>query len=81
VDRAERKRIDTAAHLPLVRKVAAEIGLLPAALVLGLMARFMASRDQHAARIAKALLGDIESRVLVPVAELLELVEHDAPTT
>jgi hypothetical protein len=41
----------------------------------------MASRDRHAARIAKALLGDIESHVLAPVAELLELVKNDAPTT
>src|SRR5262249_14136950 len=53
LDRAKRKRIDAAAHLPQVRKVAAEIGLLPTALVLGLMARFMTSRDRHAARIAK----------------------------
>jgi len=59
--------------------VSAEIGRLPAALVLGLMARFMAGRDRHAARIANALLGEIEWRVLAPVAELLELVENDAP--
>ena len=79
LDRAKRKRIDAVAHLPLVRKVSAEIGRLPAALVLGLMARFMAGRDRHAARIANALLGEIEWRELAPVAELLELVENDAP--
>ena len=45
------------------------------------MARFMARRDQHAAGIAKGLLGTIEWRGLIAVAELLELVEKDAPTT
>jgi hypothetical protein len=49
LDRAKRKRIDAAARLPLVRTAAAEIGLLPVALVLGLMAQFMANHDRHAA--------------------------------
>jgi len=81
LDRAKRKRIDAAAHLPLVRKAAAEIGLPPLALVLGLMAQFMANRDRHAARIAKAILGDTESCSVVLVARLLELVENDALST
>lgn len=81
LDRAKRQRIDAAAHLPLVRKTAGEIGLLPVALVLGLMAQFMANRDRHAARIAKVLLGDTEPWSLVRVARLLELVENDAPSS
>jgi hypothetical protein len=75
LDQAKRKRIVAAAQLPLVRKAAAEMGILPVALVLGLMARFMASRDRHAARIAKALLGDDSSwpSSVVTVADLFKL--------
>jgi hypothetical protein len=77
VDRKLR-RLDRA-KLPLVRKVATELGLLPVALVLGLMARFMAGRDRHAAGIARALLGGVKVRALVLVAELLDLVVHEKP--
>jgi uncharacterized protein (UPF0212 family) len=64
--------------LPLVRKLSTELGITPVALVLGLMARFMAGRDRHAARLARALIGGVKSRVLLRVAELLELVEPTA---
>jgi hypothetical protein len=78
LDRAKRDKIDTAAGLPLVRKVSTELGITPVALVFGLMARFMAGRDRYAARLARALIGGVNSRVLVRVAELLELVEPTA---
>jgi hypothetical protein len=73
----KRDKIVAAAELPQVRKVAAELGLAPVRLVLGLMARFMTARDRHAARIARALLRGIKPSVLAQVAELLALVEHD----
>lgn len=74
LDRSKRAKIEIAAELPLVHKVSVELGVTPVALVLGLLARFMAGRDRHAARLAQALLGGVRSGVLVRLAELLELV-------
>lgn len=58
VDEAVVRILESAARMPRVVDLATRLGLSPAALVVGLLARARARHDRSAARIARAIFGD-----------------------
>ena len=73
LDAALATLIAQAAGLALLRKAAKRLGLSPLALVIGLLARAAASRDRHASRVYRAILGHANPRDLAHSAERLGL--------
>ena len=71
LDRDFARAIQTAAALTEVVAQAQQFALDPVALVIGLIARFEASRNRSAARLAKAIFGDIASARLDHIAQIL----------
>ncbi len=71
LDRDVARAIQTAAALTEVVVLARQLALDPLALVIGLIARFESSRNRSAARLAKAIFGDIASARLDHIAQML----------
>ena len=71
LDREVARAIQTAAALTEVVVLARQLALDPVALVIGLIARSESSRNRSAARLAKAIFGDIASARLDDIAQML----------
>ena len=73
LDREVALAIQYAAMIPEVAAFARQFGLDPVALVIGLLARCEASISRSAARLAKAIFGDIAPEGLDRIAQRLGL--------
>ena len=71
LERDVARAIQYAAALPEVAVLAQQLALDPLALVIGLIARSESSRSRSAARLAKAIFGDIASARLDHIAQIL----------
>ena len=71
LDREVARAIQTAAALTEVVVLARQLALDPVALVIGLIARSESSRSRSAARLAKAIFGDIALARLDDIAQML----------
>ncbi len=73
LDRDVARAIQTAAAVTEVVVLARQLTLDPVALVIGLIARSESSRNRSAARLAKAVFGDIASARLDDIAQILRI--------
>jgi hypothetical protein len=73
LDREVAHAIHSAAMIPEVVAFARQFGLDPVALVIGLFARSEASMSRSAARLAKAIFGDVAREGLDHIAQMLGL--------
>jgi hypothetical protein len=73
LDREVALAIRSAAAIPEVVAFARQLGVDPVALVVGLIARSESSTSRSAARLAKAILGDIAREGLDHIAQMLGL--------
>jgi Vault protein inter-alpha-trypsin domain/von Willebrand factor type A domain len=71
LDRDVARAIRSAAAITEVAAFARQFALDPVAMVVGLIARFESSRNRSAARLAKAIFGDIASPRLDHIAQIL----------
>jgi hypothetical protein len=71
LDRDVARAIRSAAAITEVAAFARQFALDPVAVVVGLIARFESSRSRSAARLAKAIFGDIASVRLDHIAQIL----------
>ena len=71
LDREVARAIQTAAALTEVVVLARQLALDPVALVIGLIAKSESSRSRSAARLAKAIFGDIALARLDDIAQML----------
>ena len=71
LDREVARAIQTAAAITEVVVLARQLALDPVALVIGLIARSESSRSRSAARLAKAIFGDIALARLDDIAQML----------
>jgi hypothetical protein len=71
LDREVERVIRSAATLPEVVAFAREFTVDSIILVVGLIARFQSSRSRSAARLAKAILGDLAGAELDDIAQVL----------
>jgi hypothetical protein len=75
LDRDVARAIQSAAMIPEVVEFARQLGLDPVALVIGLLARSESLMSRSAARLAKAIFGDIAREGLDHIAQMLGLKE------
>ena len=71
LDREVARAIRSAAAITEVAAFARQFALDPVAVVVGLIARFESSRNRSAARLAKAIFGDIANARLDHIAQIL----------
>ena len=71
-------QIRQAAAVGRVRKTAKRLGLSPEKVVIGLLARSIASANRYAARVERALLSQIDDAALEPLRVLLGLAQDMA---